>query len=476
MSPAASRSLVVLLALPVLAGCPQAEGDITGFGEGFGTACTTDLEKAHVLGYTRDWYLYQDLLPATVDPARYGSAQALLDALTAEARAQDKDRGWSFLASLSQSSAFNSSGASAGFGLQFIQPDAAAPRLFLSDVFEGAPAFAAGFRRGDEILSVGESAAALVPIATLLADPAAWSQAIGPPTAGVTRTFEVRTAAGVDATRTLTKAAYALRPVPPQRILDLPSGGKAGYVALRTFIGPADAQLRDAFAAFKAAGVTRLVVDLRYNGGGLVSTAETLASLARAGGAGQPMFSYDYNDRHPERDQPRPFHAEPSAIAADRVAFITTHGSASASELVPNVLEPYVPVALVGGRTYGKPVGQVPWDLPACDLAFYLVSFRLANAQGDADYYAGLPDAGGHFSGPLCPAVDDLAHALGDPAEASVAVALAWLDGGWVDTASCPPPPVATFQASPLRVRPDRAAFPPEAEPTFVQRWMPGTY
>jgi hypothetical protein len=270
----------------------------------------------------------------------------------------------------------------------------------------------------------------------------------------------------------MTKRVYALRPVPPHRILDLPSG-KVGYVALRTFIQPADPQLRDAFAAFKAAGATRAIVDLRYNGGGLVSTAVTLASLAHASGAGQEMFRFDFNADHPEEDQVVTFRSDPSAIDATRIAFITTHGSASASELVPNALEAYLGsnVALVGGATYGKPVGQVPWNLEACDLAFYLVSFRLANAQGDADYFAGLPDEQGHFTGPLCPAADDLSHAFGDPAEASVAAALHWLDTG-----ECPAPAPAALSASPRRVRPGAARFPAEEEPSFVQRWIPGTF
>jgi C-terminal processing protease CtpA/Prc len=468
----AKPAAALLLALPLLAGCPEADGEITGFGDAV-SACTADLEKAHVLSFTRDWYLYQDLLPATVDPAAFDTADALLAALTAEARSRDMDRGWSFLASLSQSRAFNTTGASAGFGIQFMQPDAGAARLFLSDVYEDAPAFEAGFARGDEILAIGRSAAALVPLATLLADAAAWADAIGPSTPGVTRTFRVRTAAGVEATRTMTKREYALRPVPPHRLLPLPSGGQAGYVALRTFIGTADAQLRQAFAAFQAAGVTRVIVDLRYNGGGLVSTATTLASLASAGRANQPMFRFDFNDNHPEEDQDVPFRAETSAIAATRIAFITTGGSASASELVPNVLEPYLhdQVALVGGRTYGKPVGQVPWDLEACDLAFYLVSFRLANAEGEGDYFTGLPDESGRFVGPLCEAADDLARPLGDPAEASTAAALHFLDTG-----ACPAPAPAALAASPLRVRPGAATFPADAEPTYVQRWIPGVY
>jgi C-terminal processing protease CtpA/Prc len=464
-------ALALAVALPLLSGCPAADGDLTGFGDAF-SACTDDLEKAHVLAYTRDWYLYQDLLPATVDPAAYDTADDLLHALTAEARAQDKDRGWSFLVSLTQSQAFNSSGASAGFGMQFIYPDDPPTRVFLADVFEDTAAYEAGFRRGDEILAIGDTADALVATETLLAS-GTFQAAVGPSTAGVTRTFQVRTAAGEEATRTMTKRSYSLRPVPPYRVLDLPSGGKVGYVALRTFIQPADAQLREAFAAFKAAGATRAIVDLRYNGGGLVSTAVTLASLAHASGAGQEMFRFDFNDHHPEEDSPVAFRSDPSAIDATRIAFITTHGSASASELVPNALEAYLGsnVALVGGATYGKPVGQVPWPLEACDLAFYLVSFRLANAQGDADYFAGLPDEQGHFTGPLCPAADDLSHPFGDPTEASVAAALHWLDTG-----ECPAPAPAALSVSPRRVRPGAARFPAEEQPSFVQRWIPGAY
>ena len=100
------------------------------------------------------------------------------------------------------------------------------------------------------------------------------------------------------------------------------------------------------------------------------------------------------------------------------------------------------------------------------------MSFRLTNAQGDADYFSGLPDEQGHFAGPLCPAADDLAHAFGDPAEASVAEALNFLDTG----ACSPAQALAAQAASPLRAAPGAATFPQGAEPTFVQRWLPGTY
>jgi C-terminal processing protease CtpA/Prc len=474
----ARPAALALLASVVLAACPGRDGgEIARVTSAVPVACDPSSAKRSVLAAARDWYLYPELLPAdgdpVADPAAYGSASELLDALTAGARAQRKDRYWSYVASLSQTRAFNDSGASAGFGIQLLRPDPDAPRIFLADVYEGTPAFEAGFARGDELLAIGEDAGALVAVSTLVgpgATAGALSQALGPNQPGVTRTFEVRTAAGATATRTVAKREYTLRPVPPHRILALP-GGPAGYVALRTFIGPADGQLREAFAAFEAAGVTRVVVDLRYNGGGLVSTARTLASLAGDGLGGQPMFRFALNPAHVADESTETFQAEAAAIPATRIAFITSGGSASASELVPNVLEPYREVALVGARTYGKPVGQIPFDLETCDLVLYLISFQLQNAEGEGGYYDGLPDAEGRFAGPLCPAADDLAHPLGDPAEASTAAALHWLETG-----ACPPPALAPLRASPLRAAPGAASFPEPEEPSHVQRWLPGSY
>ena len=56
-------------------------------------------------------------------------------------------------------------------------------------------------------------------------------------------------------------------------------GRRVGYLNLRTFISTADPQLRSAFAQFRAQGVTELIVDFRYNGGGLVSIADLMGDL-----------------------------------------------------------------------------------------------------------------------------------------------------------------------------------------------------
>ena len=166
------------------------------------------------------------------------------------------------------------------------------------------------------------------------------------------------------------------------------------------------------------------------------------------------------------------------AVATTNVAFITTGTSASASELVPNVLEPYrgpsgppgTALGLVGAKTYGKPVGQRGFRLANCDTVAYVVAFRLQNQQGDGGYYDGLPDAAGKFSGPLCAAEDDLAHAPGTDAEASTAAALTF-----VETGACP---VAPAPAAKLGIAAARApdVYPVAPEPSLAQRNLSGFF
>jgi hypothetical protein len=420
--------------------------------------CDPSSQKGAIAATVQDWYLFPELLPAAIDPAAYDTPAALLDALTQAARDQGKDRGWSYVTTVSQTQQFYGAGQSVGFGIVALVRGS---QLFLGDVIGGSAAADAGFVRGDEILRIGDTAAALVPVADLIAA-GTLSGAYGPSTAGVTRVFEVRTQAGATEQRTVTKRAYSIDPVPAVAIVPRTGSAPAGYLALRTFIGTAEAPLRQAFADFQAQGVTDVVVDLRYNGGGLVSLAELLADLLGRDQAGKLMYSMQFNARHASSGTTTFFGAVGGAMAPARIAFVTSGATASASELVPNVLDPYVSVALVGGQTYGKPVGQISFQDPSCDLALFLISFRLVNSAGDADYYGGLPDAG--FRGPLCPAADDLTQPQESPLEASTAAALYWLENG-----TCPPPPVAARAIPPT-------VSPRAARPTPAQVDMPGLF
>ncbi len=119
---------------------------------------------------------------------------------------------------------------------------------------------------------------------------------------------------------------------------------------------------------------------------------------------------------------------------------ITTRASASASELIVNGLRPYLPVVVIGDRTFGKPVGQ--YGLPFCDKVLNAVSFVLKNSQGEADYFDGLPAT--------CAAGDALDRPLGDVEEASLKEAFVYLRTG-ACTAAVPAQP---GQAAARRLRP----------------------
>jgi C-terminal processing protease CtpA/Prc len=235
---------------------------------------------------------------------------------------------------------------------------------------------------------------------------------------------------GVTREVTVTKAEYELTPVSSRygaKIID-DGGRRAGYVNLRTFINTADPALRNAFASFRAAGVTDIIVDLRYNGGGLVSIAELVGDLLGRNRTTSEVFSFTtFRPEKSSNNSTRFFQPKAESVAPTRIAFIGTTGSASASELVINAFIPYLHAnaALVGTNTYGKPVGQIALDLSACDDRLRVVAFKTENAARQGDYYDGLASK----VEASCQAGDDLFKPMGDPAEASTRAALDFLQG-----------------------------------------------
>lgn len=458
-SPRALQALLLFAAL-VLTGCSGGEA-----------ACTEETRKAAVLSTAREWYLYQDLLRTDIDPASYATADDLLAALTQPAYDQGKDRGWSYLLTGEQYQQYFTNSQSTGFGFGLLlQGDRPNQRLFVGQVFPGSAAVGAGFIRGDEILSLGPDAQHLTSVVDLLNDgsPGSLGDLLGPSTAGVTRTFSVIPAGGTAAEiRILTKAAYDLDPVPEHWI----DANKIGYVNLRTFIASAEPLLRSVFQEFKDAGVQNLVVDLRYNGGGLVDTARILANLLAAGQSGQKMFDQQFNTSQSGQNRTYSFGSETAAGTFTRIAFITTSSSASASELVPNSLDPYLDVAFVGAKTYGKPVGQYVFTLSGCDRKLFLVSFKTVNASGVGDYYDGLPVAG-TSRGPLCQAEDDLTHSQGEASEASTQAAIYFARNG-----SCPPATTPMAMAAQKSAgRPPTSDTPRPSRPSPEQVDIPGLF
>jgi C-terminal processing protease CtpA/Prc len=378
----------------------------------------------------REWYLFPETLPASLSPTPYPTVEDYIDALTATARAQHKDRYFTYLTSIAEENAYYSSGSSAGFGVRLVF-DPGSARLFISEAFEGAPALAAGIDRGTEILAVGTTSANLRTVSAIYASEGTngLNSALGPNTAGTARVLRVTDGGGTREV-TVTKADFNLTPVSSRYGAQIINDGgrQVGYVNLRTFIDTADPALRSAFQQFRAAGITEVIVDLRYNGGGLVSIAELMGDLMGANRTSSDVF--DYTTFRPEKSSNNTvnyFAAQSQAIAPTRIAFIGTGGTASASELVINGFLPYLhtSMALIGTNTYGKPVGQIAIDKAACDDRFRIIAFAVENRDHQGAYYDGLATKVERS----CQAGDDIFHPLGDPQEASTKAALDFLAG-----------------------------------------------
>jgi C-terminal processing protease CtpA/Prc len=432
--------------------------------------CSLRARQDFAFATLNEWYLFPETLPASLDPTPYATVDAYIDALTATARGQGRDKFFTFLNSIAAEDAFFNSGSSAGFGVR-LSNDAATKRTFIAEAFEGAPALAAGIDRGTEILAIGDTPTSLRTVNAIITaeGTAGVSNALGPSTAGVARTLQISNG-GVVSTVTVTKADYTLTPVSARYGARVINDGakKVGYLNLRTFISTADPQLKSAFADFKAQGVTEFIIDFRYNGGGLVSTAELIGDLLGGNRTTSDVFSNTtFRSSKSSNNSIKRFAPRAESVVPTKIAFIGTSATASASELVANSMSPYLGqnLALVGSNTFGKPVGQIGIDKAACDDRIRVVAFSTQNSTGGGFYYSGLASV----VPKSCAAADDLTKPLGDATEASVKGALDFLGGRACSAiASSGQTSQSLRDTGPKLLTPDA--------PTVVQREVPGAF
>ncbi len=432
------------------------------------STCSLESRQQFVADVMDEWYLFPTLLDTTVNPANFNDVQSYIDALVAPARAESKDRYFSYITSIAEENAFFNSGSSAGFGFRLIY-DTTNRRVFLAETFDNTPALGANLERGTELIAVGTSSTDLETINSLMATggPQAVIDALGPSDPGVTRVFDVIDASGVRREVSVTKAEYDLDPVPRYGAQIINDGGRqVGYLRLTNFINVAIDELTAAFDDFKAAGVTELVIDLRYNGGGGINVLEHFADMMGAATDGEVFETIAFRDSKSANDETYRFAAQVQSIAPTRIAFITTSGSASASEALINGMQPYLgtDMALIGANTFGKPVGQSAFDLTACDDRLRVVTIKLENADGLGEYFEGLAATVPNS----CRANDDIFHDFGDPQEDMLATALDFLAGRGTCT------PIAGGPATTQAI--GRALLQPERPSSVIEHEAPGVY
>lgn len=387
-------SWVLLLALGTAAPAVAQGGSIGG------TNCSTTGQNTFVRDTLRDIYLWYQHLP-NANPSRYSSPEAFLEAV----RYKPLDTHFSYITTRAANDAFYSDSQFIGYGLSTTTSDT---EMRVLQVFDDSPATEAGLARGDRILEInGRTVASLISSGQI-------GNAFGASEIGVESRVRFARRNGEELTRTLTKRLVTIPTVSLTRVFEV-DGRKVGYLFFRNFVRPSYQALDDAFAALREAGVEDLVLDLRYNGGGLVDVAVHLSSLI--GGAvtrGNVFAEFRHNDRNTRYNETLRFEDTEQTLNLSRLFVIATQSSASASELVINSLRPFIPVTVVGDRTYGKPVGQ--YGMNFCDKVLAPVAFSLVNANGEGDYFNGIAAD--------CTAPDDIEHDLGTADEGSLSEAL----------------------------------------------------
>ncbi|MGL4993823.1 MAG: S41 family peptidase [Bacteroidales bacterium] len=213
------------------------------------------------------------------------------------------------------------------------------------------------------------------------------------------------------------ESSYNIEETPflKENIIDI-DGTKVGYLAYNSFsTGPNgfedktwDNEMIDAFGRFKAAGVSEFVLDLRYNGGGYISSCQILSTMLVKQANMNSVFAIQeynptleakyinsYGSNHGVTQFSSSTKVKSNNLNLDRLYVIGTEYTASASELVINALRPYMSVKLIGTVTEGKNVGsyEIKDEINYPGVILQPITVKIYNSKKESNYRNGFtPD------------------------------------------------------------------------------------
>lgn len=440
--------LVVLLALSTTTSCKKSNRGTPSTPTDT-TTVVVDTPKDLLLDslylYTKEVYLWHEVIPTytAFNPRQYTGSTDLIAAQN-EMKAirnlqpQDKKHSYSFVTTQAGSDAIQTgNNLDYGFFIKAASLDKALPYdsvyWYVEYVYKNSPSAIAGVQRGWYISRINGSPIGYDDASITVLNNVFFGT-------GTSASFTFTKSDGSTVDLNLAKGSFTANSVLYTDVIT--SGAKkTGYIVFNQFFGAGSVtELTTAFSDFAAKGINELVIDLRYNHGGSVTTQNAFANLvAPASANGKTMYTYNFNDSLTAGKFPllkrKPGFSNVSFLPADntvsyqksggvdalsRVFFIVSGETASASELLINNLRPYMDVKLVGDTTYGKPVGFFPISI--FNYAIYPISFKTVNSVGSAEYYDGFaPDK-------LTP--DGVNRNWGDVTDPSLAAALKYINTG----------------------------------------------
>ncbi|MFA6945041.1 MAG: S41 family peptidase [Pedobacter sp.] len=431
-------------------------------------ASRAELTKDSIYLYSKETYYWNDQMPSydIFKPRTYASDQAVLDAIRAlpgtgkpfsttanDATPREK---YSFLDDGGVSSQLG--GVSGDYGFSVFYNASPSSDLRVKYVSPNSPAAGKGLKRGYRITQLNgrtDLSSAVSANITFVGDAVFGSAA--------TVSLTVLKPDGSSQDLTIGRASYSNNPIFLTKTFTIGSK-KVGYIVYNSFTTNSRDALTTEIGKFQAAGATELIVDLRYNGGGSVATADVFTNLiAPVAYNGQVMYTtfwtrtmqdgnakilanqplldangklqpftqgvnktyatYADIDYRPTKDAGNVENFAKSGSAEfKKIYFLVLGGTASASELVINSLRGVMhnDIKLIGQKTYGKPVGFFAIGIDQLDL--YVPQFETKNQKNEGAYYSGMAVD--------YTVSDDVTRDFGDPAEKLLAAALSYSEKG----------------------------------------------
>jgi C-terminal processing protease CtpA/Prc len=404
-------------------------------------------EKMWLRSWSDETYLWYDEITDN-DPNNFTTVAEYFSQLKTEQTIDSGDKKDNFHFSQPTEDFYQEaqSGLTSGYGINWAFIGDSSDRVLrVAYLDDDSPASQIGFSRGDTVLEVDG-----VSITTnTSAGVDTLNEGLFSPSNGDAHNIIVRSNDGTEKSFTVTAANIEQSPVQNVGVLTTSQNTKVGYMQFNSHIAVAQDELIAAVNEFKQNNIDELVIDFRYNSGGLLAMSAQLAYMVAGDANVQNRYFYQtiQNDKQTQ-DSPFTFVDEEVDYSTfqltgntlpdlnlSKVYVLSTSDTCSASEAFINGLKGIdTDVILIGDTTCGKPYGFTPTH--NCATTYYTIQFSGINYKGFGDYAAGFtptptPQVNADIQG--CVVADDFNYPLGDTNEAILSAALYHIDNN-----SCP--------------------------------------